>query len=57
MKNPSKTKQELLDKISFLKERIKELEQSEDIRKEAEEALRQKTALLEAQFKGCSYFP
>ena len=49
MKNPSKTKQELLDEISFLKERIKELEQSEDIHKETEEVLRQNTALLEAQ--------
>ena len=49
MKNPSKTKQELLDEISFLKERIKELEQSEEIHRQTEEALRQKTSLLEAQ--------
>jgi PAS domain S-box-containing protein len=49
MKNPSKTKQELLDEISFLKERIKGLEQSEIIRKQTEEELRQKTSLFEAQ--------
>ena len=49
MKNPSKTKQELLDEMSFLKERVKELEQSEGIHRQTEEALRQKTALLEAQ--------
>jgi two-component system cell cycle sensor histidine kinase/response regulator CckA len=40
MKNPSKTKQEILDEMSFLKERIKELEQSEEVRKQIEEALR-----------------
>jgi diguanylate cyclase (GGDEF)-like protein/PAS domain S-box-containing protein len=49
MKNPSKTKQELPDEMSFLKERVKELEQSEGIHRQTEEALRQKTALLEAQ--------
>jgi PAS domain S-box-containing protein len=49
MKDSSKTNQKLLVEIATLKKRIKELEQSEDIHKVTEEALRQKTALLEAQ--------
>jgi diguanylate cyclase (GGDEF)-like protein len=49
MQNPSKTKQELLDEMYFLKERIREFEQSEEIHEQTEKALRQKTAFLEAQ--------
>jgi diguanylate cyclase (GGDEF)-like protein/PAS domain S-box-containing protein len=48
MKNPSKTKQEMLDEMSFLKERIKELEQSEEIHKQTEEKLQQFRARVEA---------
>ena len=41
MKNPSGTKQELIKEISSLKQRIKDLEQAESERKQAEEALRE----------------
>lgn len=40
MKDPSRTTQELLEEISALKQRIRELEQSESEHKRAEEALR-----------------
>jgi two-component system cell cycle sensor histidine kinase/response regulator CckA len=40
MENPSKTNQELIEEISTLKQRIKELEQSGAKHKQAEEALR-----------------
>ncbi len=39
MKDPSRKHPELIEEISFLKQRIKELEQSESDRKQAEEAL------------------
>jgi PAS domain S-box-containing protein len=41
MKDPSKTNPELIEEISILKQKIKELEQSESDRKQAEEALRE----------------
>ncbi|MCX5815026.1 MAG: PAS domain S-box protein, partial [Proteobacteria bacterium] len=41
MKDTSKTNPELIEEISFLKQRIKELEQSESGRKQVEEALRE----------------
>ncbi|HBH86162.1 MAG TPA: hypothetical protein DDY17_00975, partial [Syntrophaceae bacterium] len=40
MKDPSRTNQELLEKNSFLKHRIRELEQAEADRKRTEETLR-----------------
>ena len=40
MKDQSKTKQELLEDNSTLKQRIKELEQAESVRKQTEDALR-----------------
>jgi PAS domain S-box-containing protein len=46
MKDQSKTKQELLEENAFLKQRIKELEQSELERKRAEEALRKSQYLF-----------
>ncbi len=41
MRAPSRTKQELLEEISSLKQRIKDLQQPEVIRKRTEEALRE----------------
>ncbi len=41
MKNPPKTNPELMEEISLLRRRIRDLEQSESARKEAEEALRE----------------
>ena len=48
MKGPSKTKQEMLDEMSFLKKRIKELEQCEEIRRQIEEELQQFRSRVEA---------
>jgi len=39
MKDPSKTKQELIEELSVLKQRLQELEHSESDRKQAEEEL------------------
>jgi PAS domain S-box-containing protein len=46
MKDPSRTNQELLEENALLKQRIKELEQSESERKRAEEALKESTEAL-----------
>jgi PAS domain S-box-containing protein len=46
MKYPSKTKQELLEEISVLKQRIQELKKLETERKRTEEALKKSEALL-----------
>ncbi|MDD3847422.1 MAG: PAS domain S-box protein [Syntrophorhabdaceae bacterium] len=49
MKDSAGTNQELMEEISSLKERIRELERSEGMRRGAEGSLQWKTALLEAQ--------
>jgi two-component system cell cycle sensor histidine kinase/response regulator CckA len=60
MKNPSGSNQELIDEISVLRRRIKELEQSESGRKRAEEALRfserQLKSYIESEEKFCKAF-
>jgi len=50
MTDPSRTNQELLEEISVLKQRIKELEQSESERKLAQEALQESETKLQAIF-------
>ncbi len=51
MQDPSKTNQELLEEISFLKERIKGFEQSEEMRKQAEAAVRKSEAKFKEMFE------
>ncbi|MCX5810213.1 MAG: PAS domain S-box protein [Proteobacteria bacterium] len=46
MEDPSSTHPELIEEISLLKQRIKELEQSESERKRVEEALRQEYSFI-----------
>ncbi|MEI7636545.1 MAG: PAS domain S-box protein [Syntrophus sp. (in: bacteria)] len=52
MTDPSRTYQELLEEISFLKQRIQELEQSDTGRKQAAQQLRQQTDAMEAAIDG-----
>jgi len=51
MKDPSRKNQELIDENALLKQRIKELEQSESERKRAEEELKEKESLNYALFE------
>ncbi len=51
MKDPSKTKQELIEELSVLKKKIKKLEKSESERKQAEDALQESERKFRSVFE------